>query len=139
MFTKWIDRHDDPDDGGLITFETVDAHGNGLSDPDVYIGSMDPNDTGFTVVRDLGLPITLKISEPRDGTKSGWVYAIDIGTAGGGGAAYRTAIATCQDRRVYLGDRLQPLSGNLTGPTVQGVADLINLEITLNPDRHARI
>jgi hypothetical protein len=55
-------------------------------------------------------------------------HAIDIGTAGGGGNAYRTAIATCQDTAVHMGDTLQPLSGNLSGPTVQGVADLINLD-----------
>jgi hypothetical protein len=57
------------------------------------------------------------------------LYAIDIGTAGGGGNAYRSAIATCQEMApLFFGDVLQPLSGNLNGPTVQGVADLINLD-----------
>jgi hypothetical protein len=37
---KWTDQHDDPNDGVWTaddTFETVDAHGNPLSDPDVYV------------------------------------------------------------------------------------------------------
>jgi hypothetical protein len=36
---KWTDVHDDPNDGVWTadhTFETVDAHGNPLSDADVY-------------------------------------------------------------------------------------------------------
>jgi len=127
---KWIDRHDDPNDGGWTaddTFETVDSHGNALSDPDVYVEPSDPASTGFTVQHDLGLLLTLKISEPQDGMKSGWFYAIDTGT--GGGDAYRSAIATCQETApLFIGDRLQPLSGNLNGLTVQGVADLINLD-----------
>ena len=136
---KWIDRHDDPDDGGLITFETVDSHGNALSDPDLYIGPWGPDYTGFRVETDLGRPITLRISEPQDGMKSGWFYSIDLGTTGGGAEAYRTAIATCQDTRVFIGDELQPLSGKLAGPTVQGIADLINLdpEATWDREKHA--
>src|SRR6059036_4159187 len=129
---KLIERHDDDSpahdwtDGD--TFQTVDSHGNALSDPDVYIPPNSPNYSGFTLARDSGSLITLKIGDPHDGMKSGWFYAIDIGTAGGGGNAYRTAIATCQDTGVHSGDSLQPLSGNLSGPTVQGVADLINLD-----------
>ena len=128
---KWIDSHDDPNDGVWTTddtFETVDAHGNALSDPDVYVEPYYPAYTGFTVPRDLGLLLTLKLSNPQGGMKSGWFYAIDIGTVGGGGDAYRTAIATCQETRILFGAQLQPLSGNLNGLTVQGVADLINLD-----------
>ena len=128
---KWIERHDDSPahpwtDGD--TFQTVDSHGNALSDPDVYIPPNSPNYTGFTLARDSGSLITLKIGDPHDGMKSGWFYAIDIGTAGGGGNAYRTAIATCHETPVPIGYSLQPLSGMLSGPTVQGVADLINLD-----------
>jgi hypothetical protein len=130
---KWIDRHADPDDGVWSaddTFETMDSHGAALSEPDVYV---DPSDvsggTGFKIERDLGLLLTLKIGEPQNGMKSGWFYAIDIGTSGGGGGAYRSAIATCQQTEpIFWGTILRPLLGNLTGPTVQGVADLINLD-----------
>ena len=66
----------------------------------------------------------------KDGMKTGWLYAIDLGTADGGANDYRTAIATCQDTSVHSADLLKPLSGNLAGPTGQGVADLINLDPT---------
>jgi hypothetical protein len=41
--------------------------------------------------------LTLKIAEPQDGMKSGFFYAMNIGTAGEGGNGYRSAIASCQD------------------------------------------
>lgn len=129
---KWIDRHGDTDGvwSADDTFETMDSHGAALSDPDVYV---DPSDvsggTGFKVERDLGLLLTLKIGDPQDRMKGGWLYAIDIGTSGGGGSAYRSAIATCQETGpIFWGTILRPLLGDLTGPTVQGVADLINLD-----------
>jgi hypothetical protein len=79
------------------------------------------------VARDFGTKVTLSIGEPQDGLTSGRLYAIDLGTTGVANA-YRTAIATCGDTMVHFMDRLQPLSGNLSGFTVQGVADLINLD-----------
>lgn len=129
---KWIDRHDDPNDYVWTaddTFETIDSHGSALSDPDVYGEPYDIASTGFTVERDRGLLLTLKLGDPQDGMKSGWFYAINIGGGGAGGNAYRTAIATCQETApLFIGDRLEPLSGHLRGLTVQGVADLINLD-----------
>ena len=130
---RWVDRHDDPNDGEWTaddTFETVDAHGNPLDDPDIYVQLFDPSGgSGFKLPRDLGLLLTLKIADPQDGMKSGFFYAINFGTAGEGAHSYRSAIATCQDTPPPIwGDVLQPLTGNLKGPTVQGVADLINLD-----------
>jgi hypothetical protein len=141
---KWIDNHDEPNDRVWTaddTFETLDSHDNPLSDPDVYVDLYNPTGataTGFTVERDLGLPLTLKIGEPQGGVKAGWFYAIDIGTAGQGVDAYRTAIATCQETPVFYGDVLRPLLGNLKGPTVQGVADLINSDPNAEWDPEAR-
>jgi hypothetical protein len=130
---KWIDHHDDPNDGVWTpddTFETVDGQGNPLDDPDEYVDPFDPvRASGFKLSTDLGLLLTLKIADPQDGMKSGFFYAINLGTAGEGGSGYRSAIASCQDIPLaHWGDFLQPLTGNLKGPTVQGVADLINLD-----------
>lgn len=130
---KWVDAHDDPNDGVWTaddTFETVDAHGSPLSDPDEYADMSDPfHNTGFQIERDLGLLLRLKIADPQDGMKSGFFYAVQFGTTGKGADSYRSAIATCQDTPPPIyGDLLQPLSGNLKGPTVQGVADLIKLD-----------
>jgi hypothetical protein len=129
---KWDDRHDDPNDGVWTaddTFETVDTQGDPLSDPDVYLPFYDPSGgTGFRIPRDLGQRVTLKIADPQDGMKSGFFYAINLGTAGEGADSYRSAIATCQPATIHYGDPLEPLTGNLRGPTVQGVADLISLD-----------
>lgn len=128
---RWIDRHDSINGVWDVnaTFETMDTHGNALSDPDVYVDLSQPGFTGFSVERDLGLPLTLKFGNPQDGIKPGWFYAIDTGTAGAGVDAYRSAIASCQENApIHFGDVLRPLMGDLRGPTVQGVADLMNLD-----------
>jgi hypothetical protein len=129
---KWVDHHDDSNDGVWTaddTFETVNGQGNPLSDPDVYDDGVFGPGSGFSLPRDLGLLLTLKIADPQDGMKSGFFYAINIGTAGEGASAYRSVIASCQETAPFhWGDVLQPLQGNLKGPTVQGVADLINLD-----------
>ena len=134
---KWTDNHDDSADRNWTeddTFDTVDSDGNPLSDADVYVDPSHPGYTGFTPVRDLGGKITLKIGDPNDGMKAGWIHAIDLGPSGGGTSEYRTAIATCQDTSIHFGDILQPLSGNRAGATIQGVADLINLDPTAKWD-----
>jgi hypothetical protein len=129
---KWIDRHDEPNDGVWRpddTFETMDTHGNALSNPDEYVDLGNPDFTGFNVERDRGLLLTLKLGNPQDGMKPGWFYAIDTGTAGTGAGAYRNAIASCHENPpIHWGEILRPLLGDLRGPTVQGVADLINLD-----------
>jgi len=57
-------------------------------------------------------------------------FAVDIDGSGGGGDAYRTAIEkwTCDSAAidVYVGDVLPVLKGDLHGPTIQGVLDLIS-------------
>jgi hypothetical protein len=139
---KWVDNHDDSGDRSWTegdTFETVDADGNPLSDADVYRDSSAENYTGFTRLADLGRKITLKIGDQNDPMKAGRIYAIDLGPIGGGAFEYRTAIATCQDTRVHGGELLKPLSGNRAGATVQGVADLINLDPTAKWDSYSGV
>jgi hypothetical protein len=133
---KWNDNHDDTGDRNWTeddTFETVDSDGNPLNDADVYVEPSYPGYTGFTRA-DLGSKVTLKIGDPNDGMKAGWIYAIDLGSTGGGADEYRTAIATCQDTTFHFADLLTPLSGNRAGATIQGVADLINLDPTAKWD-----
>lgn len=129
---KWVDHHDDANDGVWTaddTFETVDKNGNPLSDPDEYRDLAEINSTAFRLPRDLGLPLTLKIADPQDGLKSGFFYAINLRHAGESADTYRSLIATCQETPApHFGDALEPLNGNMKGPTVQGVADLINLD-----------
>jgi hypothetical protein len=130
---KWIDNHDEtepidniwtPDD----TFETLDAHGGLLSDADVYIPpNGGPAFTGFTI-GDVGSQLWLKVGDAGAATQ-GWFFAVDIGGAGAGASAYKDAIAICDPAAptvVLVGETLTPLKGNLHGPTIQGVMELIS-------------
>jgi hypothetical protein len=129
---KWIDNHDvtepidhtwTPDD----SFETVDANGNPLPDADMYIPPSNPGYTGFTLAADLGRRVWLRVRDAGAATQD-WSFAVDVGGAGGGGQAYRSAISTCDPAApttVHFGDVLSVLSGNLHGPTIQGITDLI--------------
>jgi hypothetical protein len=131
---KWTDNHDvtEPIDHTWTlddTFETVDAHGNPLSvgDADVYM----PGVTGFSNA-DIGEHVWLKVRDSGTAIQGGF-FAVDISGAGGGADAYRTAIATwnCDPAAlgfVHLGDALHVLKGDLHGPTIQSVLDLISLD-----------
>ncbi len=130
---KWIDNHDETAPIDQIwtyddTFETVDAHGNPLLDADVYRPPFPPGPgTGFSF-NDVGNRVLLKVSD-GDITTQGWFFAVNIGGAGNGADAYRTAIATCDpaaSESVHIGDELPLLKGNMHGPTVQGVLDLFS-------------
>jgi hypothetical protein len=134
---RWIDNHDEtepidqiwtPDD----TFERLDAQGNLLPDADVYLPPSSPGSVGFSL-EDIGMAVFLKIGDASAAAKPGSPFAVDIGNAGGGGAAYRTAIAFCDPAApttVMFGESLTLLKGNLHGPTIQGATDLIGLDPT---------
>jgi hypothetical protein len=105
------------------------AAGQLLPNPDVYVAPSETGPgTGFHLPTDYGRRLRVKVGEPSLSPGGGWFFAIDVNGAGGSGNAYRTAIATCGATTVSIGDFLTPLSGNLHGPTVQGVADLIQLD-----------
>ena len=135
---KWIDNHDEtepidqmwtPDD----TFETIDAHGNPLLDADVY----DPAATGFSSA-DIGRRVWLKVADAGAATR-GSFFALDIG--GGGADGYKTAITTCDPAApifVSVGDVVPVLMGNLHGPTVQGVLNLISQDVDAYWDDNTR-
>ena len=143
---KWIDNHDETEPIDQIwtlddTFETVDPHGNPLPDADVYrLPSAAPG-TGFSI-NDIGQEVWLKVKDAGTAIQGGF-FAVDIGGVGGGADAYRTAIETwtCDPTApgfVHLGDALPVLKGNLQGPTIQGVLDLISQDPIAHWDVAAR-
>jgi Flp pilus assembly protein TadG len=121
---KWIEKQTgpwDPDD----SFDVVDKKGNPVVPADVYIGPEDPaNYTGYNAERDAGLEIILKAD---NGTKiSPSMYqAWDMPLYNSGGADYRTNIATCNTTVMGYGELIAAEPGMMTGPTAQGMQDLI--------------
>jgi hypothetical protein len=147
---KWIDNHDETEPIDQIwtlddTFETVGADGNPLPDADADVyrqtsSSAGPG-TGFSS-SDVGQRVWLKVKDAGIAIQGGF-FAVDIGGAGGGADAYRTAIATwmCDPAApdfVHMGDVLPVLKGDLHGPTIQGVLDLISQDPNAYWDDAAR-
>jgi hypothetical protein len=114
----------------------TDDNGNGQYDqeaynplltgyiPDPYPGNLlAPNG-------DLGLELTLKAGNPLQSPEPGQYFPVDLppinrGTPITGGDQYRDNIAACNAAQVWPGDWLQMESGNMVGPTNQGMRDLI--------------
>ena len=129
---------------------TNDVNGNGLYDPgDSYTdgnanGQYDAENynsllTGYipdpypgnylSPSGDLGLELTLKANNGSN-PAPGQYQAIDLppvnrGTPITGADEYRENIANCNPATVWPGDWLQPETGNMVGPTNQGMRDLI--------------
>ncbi|UZP68795.1 pilus assembly protein TadG-related protein [Desulfovibrio mangrovi] len=86
---------------------------------------------------DFGTQITLKIGNPGSNIVPGQFNAIDLpplnkATPVPGAASYRENIASCTGSNaavaVGIGDEMQLEPGNMTGPTAQGIRDLIALD-----------
>jgi Flp pilus assembly protein TadG len=108
-----------------------DVNGNGIYDEgEPY----DPVTTGYLPPDDIGVPIILKIGNPQQSAEPGHFFPIDLPPLGKGenpetgGDIYREWIATCCPWSVAIGDSLQLEPGNMVGPTIQGIVDLIALD-----------
>jgi hypothetical protein len=138
---KWLDVYDVIpviDSNNWTSDDEFDTHdGNGgnanpLPNPDQYTPATptDPG-TGFTVMADLGMRVTLKQGGPSTSISPGVFYPIRLPRFDGGstgGDDYRENIATCNGLPVEIGDTIQSENGNMIGPTRQGVLDLIDLD-----------
>jgi Flp pilus assembly protein TadG len=87
----------------------------------------------------LGERFTLKPNNPQDALAPGQFYAIAMADSRGG-ADYRTNIATCSPQAIYCDSAYQVEPGNMIGPTVQGVRDLIgpNPDVFIEVGRYQR-
>jgi hypothetical protein len=76
-----------------------------------------------------GEQVTLKLGNETGPTTSGWFLAVDIpranDTSVNGAARYRENIASCNGIATRIGQYLNTESGGKTGPTIQGVNELI--------------
>ncbi len=142
------DRWEDDGDDIFEPRETfTDANGNGTWDPgEAYDDEnrngvwdpgepYDPEVTGYSVPRDVGDSVSLKLNNPSETQfRTGWFYAVDFGPLNTGdpvhtgGDAYREWIGGCEPYAISVGDWLQVEPGNMVGPTNQGTQNLIDLD-----------
>jgi hypothetical protein len=109
-----------------------DANSNGIFDTG---DSYDPDVTGYQAPGDIGLQIVLKMGNPQQAVTPGHFFPVDFPPLDypgenplTGGDWYRTWIYDCNPYLVGPGDRLQLEPGNMSGPTKQGVEELVALD-----------
>jgi Flp pilus assembly protein TadG len=132
LLDKWLDNNDTtaPIDNAWTDDDTFDPTG---PNPDVYVEptANDPG-TGFTLAADLGVKVTLKAGKPNEALAPGVFGPIQLPLSTGGysngGAQYRSLISGCNSVGVSIGDSVPVETGNMIGPTKQGVDDLIALD-----------
>lgn len=103
----------------------TDGNNNGSWDSEFY----DPLLTGYLASKDVGLELTLKAAKPNEAPAPGQYWAVDLPDENGdrvsGADWYRWNIANCNPNPILPGDLLWTENGNMQGPTLQGVRDLI--------------
>jgi hypothetical protein len=125
---KWIEKQAPPFDM-TDTYDAFDNKGNPIGNPDIYIpaynadGSANPNYTGYNSERDKGTLLTIRAGTGNNISPS--MYFSLAMTDDTGGSDYRWNIANCNTKRYQWGDLLVQEPGNMMGPTVQGITDLI--------------
>ena len=95
-----------------------------LPNPDVYVDARTiPGYTGYTVQRDTGTPLVLRAGTGGQINPSfyySWKMPGDTG-----GNFYRDNIANCNQSIMRWGDLITQEPGDKSGPTIQGIEDLI--------------
>jgi len=132
VMDRWLEAQTPPWDQG-DTFDRYSLNGNNkgqlLPNPDSYTAptKTDPG-TGLTVGDNYGQLFTLKSGSSFSG---GWFQPVDVprnGSSDTGANLYRDNLASCNGSAVSIGDYLPTESGNMVGPTNQGIGALIALD-----------
>lgn len=119
---KWIENQTPPwseDD----TFDRYDNKGDLLANPDVYIPADEPGYTGYSYKNDVGREMLIRAGTGHAITPSFYFsYAIGGVT---GADEYDWNIANCNTTVMGFNDLLLAEPGNMSGPTMSGIDDLI--------------
>lgn len=124
----WDDANDNGVyDPGELYDQTNTGYGSDWRDGQPSNNGVDPN--GTTYQDDFGRPLVIKEGSPNEAIVSSWYFPWDIPRVDGdppvGADRYRWNIANCNSSIVQLGEEYMVENGNMTGPTKQGVEDLI--------------
>jgi Flp pilus assembly protein TadG len=124
---RWIEKQTPPWDPEDDAFDMLDKKNKPLAVPDVYIGPEDEaNYTGYNAERDKGLVVVLKADNGSKIAPS-FYQAWDIEDSKGA-SDYRWNIANCNVQILGFGQTFVSEPGMMTGPTKQGMDDLIALD-----------
>lgn len=103
----------------------VDKKGNPLPNPDVYVGpESKASYTGYDAERDRGLRMTLKADNGSKIAPS-FYQAWDMEGENRGADDYRWSISHCNPGVLGFGQTFVAEPGMMTGPTLDGVRDLL--------------
>jgi hypothetical protein len=133
---KWIEKQDPGGwDALKSTFDVVDNKGDPIPNPDVYIPATDKDKyTGYNPDRDKGTRLMIRAGTGKNIFPSFYFsYAMAEVT---GADEYRENIANCNTTVMGFGDLLMQEPGDVMGPTVQGVEELIAKDPDAYWDEH---
>ena len=119
---RWIENSDPPWTVDS-TFDRYDNKGNLLPNADVYIPPGVAGYAGYQAMPDRGMPLMLRAGVGNNIEPTfywSWKMPGEIG-----GDFYRDNIANCNQSVFTYGDPMTQEPGNMMGPTLQGIDDLI--------------
>jgi len=127
---KWIEKQD-PKWTPSSTYDAYNNKGQPLANPDIYIPAYQDTDgkvvnsnyTGYNMERDKGTQLVIRAGTGNNIMPT-FYYSLAM-TNDTGGDDYRWNIANCNTTVYDWGDPLVQEPGNMEGPTVQGITDLI--------------
>jgi hypothetical protein len=126
---RWIEKTNPPM-AQNSTFEMYDNKGNPLAVQDQYIpacssgcGQGTSNYTGYDPVADKGLQLVIKAGTGTNIEPS--MYFAWKMPGGTGASFYEQNISDCNQTRVHRGETVIQEPGNMVGPTMHGIQDLI--------------
>jgi Flp pilus assembly protein TadG len=121
----WIENTDPPFDSLVDSFEIYDNHGNPLPDADVYIPADQPGYTGYNQEQHRGTRLMIRAGTGNNIEPSMYFSLALDGMDETGAEEYEWNIDNCNTRIMEWGDPLTLEPGNMNGPTVSGIEDLI--------------
>jgi len=120
---KWQENKTPPWNSNTSTFDRYDNKGNVVANADVYVPAGQPGYTGYSPTHDKGTQLTIRAGTGNNVSPS--MYFSWSMPSNTGADDYRGNIAGCNTTYVHFGDPEVLEPGDMTGPTNQGIDDLI--------------
>jgi hypothetical protein len=119
---RWKENQDPPWEVDS-TFDRYDKKGNLLDDADEYFKPGEPGYRGYNMREDAGTLLTIRAGTGNNISPSMyWSWKMPGGT---GADYYRDNIANCNQAVFGMGAEMIQEPGNMVGPTMQGIDDLL--------------